>query len=371
MNRKTKIITVVGARPHFIKLAALLKAVDSQKWDHIVVHSGQHYDDSLSNQFFKEFQLPEIEYNLGIGSQLPNLQMADCIRSFDRVLEKEQPEMVLVIGDTNTTAAAAIATKKRNIFLGHIEAGLREFDHSIPEEINKLITDAISDLYFVPTQTGLRNLAQEGITKGVFFTGDIGLDLLVDLDLSVENEKFRSAYSLPEIYVFMTCHRQANTDKAGNLRSILEAASELPYEVVFPLHPRTRKAIDQHQLQQCIGKNIRLIEPLGFFDTQKMIKGAKAVLTDSGGVIKESYFHAVPSIIIDRQTEWIEVLGEGWSVIAGPDKAKILNAFETFSLPVEHKMSLGDGTAARKIIYIIDQFLNAQRPENTSSSPSH
>lgn len=371
MGRRYKVITVVGARPHFIKVAALVKAMDVHKWHHLLVHSGQHYDEKLSGQFFREFGLEAPAYNLQIGSQVANLQISDCIRNFDRVLDIENPDLILVIGDTNTTAAAAIAAKKRNIFLGHIEAGLREFDRTIPEEINKLITDAISDLYFVPTPTALKNLAREGITQGVYLTGDISLDLLVDAGLSGKDEKQKFELELPDQYIFMTCHRAVNTDHPGNLRQILEAVSALPCPVYFSLHPRTEKAIEHYGLRTSIGDNVRMIQPLSFKATQNLIRKAFMVITDSGGVIKEAYFHRTPCMIIDRQTEWEEILEEGWAVITGPEKTRIIEVYHNFVIPRAHKMSLGNGTAAKRIIQIIETFLDAQRSKDTGTGTTH
>lgn len=361
MRKKNKILTVVGARPHFIKVAALIKSINPDRWDHILVHSGQHYDDSLSARFFTEFDLPEAHYNLEIGSQLPNLQISDCIRKLDRILEQENPDMVLVIGDTNTTAAASIAVKKRNILLGHIEAGLREFDRSVPEEINKLITDALADLFFVPTQTGVENLTREGKLDQVYLTGDIGLDHLVDQSAYPNQRELVARFSLLDKYVFMTCHRQANTSSRVNLESILTAASSLACQVVFSIHPRTNKALSDFNLFGKLGSNIMIIPPLGFWDTQALIRGAQVVLTDSGGIIKESYFHGVPVIIIDEQTEWKEILDEGWAVLAGTDRNKIIEAYNTCKVPEEHKMSLGNGNTGAQIVQIIDQFLDVKK----------
>ncbi|MCB0687414.1 MAG: UDP-N-acetylglucosamine 2-epimerase (non-hydrolyzing) [Saprospiraceae bacterium] len=360
MSHQYKIITIVGARPHFIKVASLINALDPDRWQHLLVHSGQHYDVNLSDRFFKEFRLPPVSYNLEIGSQSTNRQIADCILKFDQVLEKERPDVVLVIGDTNTTAAAAIATKKRHITLGHIEAGLREFDRSIPEEINKLLIDAVSDLYFVPTLTGMKNLAAEGKKTNVYLTGDIALDLLTNVWAYPDITTLRSQFDLKGDYALMTCHRQVNTEHLEHLVQIIDAAAALPCPVIFPVHPRTRKALEKVDLSNR-QENIQWVDPLGFWETQQLIRHARMVLTDSGGIIKEAYFHKVPSIIIDRQTEWLEVVDEGWSVITGPDKAKILEAFHTFKIPQQHRMSLGDGKAGKMIVQILETYLDAKR----------
>ncbi len=326
----------------------------------MIVHSGQHYDEELSGNFFKELNLPEPAYNLGIGSQLPNKQISDCIWRLNDILTIENPDIVLVIGDTNTTAAAAIATKKRNILLGHIEAGLREFDRSIPEEINKLITDAISDLYFVPTKTGVENLRRQGIADKVYLTGDIGLDLLNN-DVHYKNpDQFRELFQLSDRYVFMTCHREINTGNRENLKSILEGVSDLSHQVIFPVHPRTARAIVEFDLERFVGDNVRLISPLGFWDTQQLIKGAYAVVTDSGGIIKEAYFHEVPTIIIDKQTEWIETVEEGWSTLAGPSKDCIVKTVQNLHKPEFNRKALGDGLAGKLIVKILEEFLDVK-----------
>jgi UDP-N-acetylglucosamine 2-epimerase len=362
LKKLYKVLTVIGARPHFMKAAALHQAMEqSECLEHVIVHSGQHYDHSLSGQYLDELNLPSPKYNLQIGSQTPNLQISDCIRRLDRVLMEVEPDMVLVIGDTNTTAAAAIATKKRNIFLGHIEAGLREFDRSIPEEINKLITDAITDLFFVPTPTGVENLRRQNIVEGVHLTGDISLDLLVDADHYQDNIAFRKSYALSDDYIFMTCHRQANTSNRNRLKSILDGVSQLDKPVLFALHPRTEAAIKTFELESSLGSNIRTTAPLGFWDTQQLMKGAYAVITDSGGIIKEAYFHQVPSVIIDDQTEWVETVSEGWSTLAGPHTESIKMAIKGLKRPTFHQNSLGDGKAGARIIRIIEQFFHASR----------
>lgn len=352
MNQKISLLSVVGARPQFIKLAAMHKAIlKNGTLKHIIVHSGQHYDFDMSGQFFEELAIPSPDYNLEIGSGHHIIQMARCMTGLIDVFEKEKPDMVLVYGDTNTTAAAAITAAKCNIKIAHIEAGLREWDKSIPEEVNKLLTDAVTDLYFTPTETGRQNLAKEGKTNQVYVTGDISLDLLYDL---VD----RTPGDMPgEAYVFMTCHRAANTDDPGNLKEIMSAVNQIKQKVIFAMHPRTRKAIDILDPNWASG-HVKIIDPPGFWDTQAFIKNSKFVITDSGGVIKEAYFHKVPAIIIDNQTEWVETLEEGWNVIAGPDTKKILSAMENWKRPAMHTNCLGDGKAGQRIITEIINNIN-------------
>lgn len=356
-KRRYKILSLVGARPQFIKLAGLHGAITCERnIEHIIIHSGQHYDHNMSGHFFDELGLPKPNYNLGIGSDYHNIQIAKCIIGVDEILEKETPDLVIVYGDTNTTAAGAIAAAKRKIPIAHVEAGLREFDKSIPEEVNKLITDALTDLFFTPTESGRSNLIAEGRQNNVFVTGDISLDLLFKNRSHMESTILES-----EKYIFVTCHRAANTDEKNNLKEILEAIRELEYMVKFSIHPRTAKAIFSYDFQYLLDSNkIQVLEPQGFWETQKLIKNAAFVLTDSGGVIKESYFHKVPGIILDKQTEWIETVKEGWNIIAGPDKKKILETVSTWLRPKYHSNCLGDGQAGKRIVAEIIKYLDAK-----------
>jgi len=350
-----KIISVIGARPQFIKLAGFHRAVQKEpKLHHVIIHSGQHYDYGMSGQFFEELDLPAPDYNLQVGSASHNSQIARCLEGLDPILEKEFPAMVVVYGDTNTTAAAAIAAAKRNIPVAHIEAGLREFDKSIPEEINKLITDAVTELYFTPTETGRDNLLREGKSHNVFVTGDIGLDLLTG---DTEDGK-----DLPsKEYIFVTCHRASNTENPENLKAILSSLAEVDKDVVFPLHPRTKNAIEKFGLgHHLTSGNIHVTEPLGFWDTQQWIRNAWRVVTDSGGVIKEAYFYKVPCIITDKQTEWVESVNEGWSIVAGPDKDQIIKAARDFEIPKKHSNFLGDGQAGVRIVDKILEYLQTR-----------
>lgn len=350
--RKIKIISVVGARPQFIKLAAIHKAIlKNDEVHHVIVHSGQHYDFNLSGQFFVELSIPEPKYNLEIGSGHHVIQMAKCMIGLIDVFEKEKPDIVFVYGDTNTTAAAAITAAKCNIKLAHIEAGLREWDKSIPEEVNKLLTDAVSDLYFTPTETGRQNLSIEGKTNQVYVTGDLSLDLLYDMvDVT-------PSYLPSEPYIFMTCHRAANTNDIENLKEIMSAIEQISYKVIFAIHPRTKKVLNVVD-PNWAPNHLVFIDPPGFWDTQAYIKNAKYVITDSGGIIKEAYFHKVPVIIIDKQTEWVETIQEGWSTIAGPNSNRILQSVSVWRRPLIHTNCLGDGKAGQRIIAEIIKHLN-------------
>jgi UDP-N-acetylglucosamine 2-epimerase len=353
-----KIISIVGARPQFIKLAGLYLTLKHEpRIQHVIVHSGQHYDYNMSGRFFEELNIASPDYNIGIGSTSHNQQIARCMLGLDDIFQQENPDLVIVYGDTNTTAAGAIAAAKRNIAVAHVEAGLREFDKSIPEEVNKLIADALTDLYFTPTETGRLNLLAEGKDKNVFVTGDISLDLLVNNHKLTDSNQPGN-----EKYIFVTCHRASNTDDKNNLREILEAIYALEYKVRFALHPRTKKAIKKYGYQYFLeSSHIEILEPQGFWETQRLIKNAVFVLTDSGGIIKETYFYKVPGIILDKQTEWSETVNEGWNTISGPDKNKILNAIHNWKKPERHSNCIGDGKAGERIVREILNYLDVKR----------
>lgn len=357
---KKKILSVVGARPHFMKASAVTIALRAfEELEEIMVHSGQHYDKTMSEVFFEELDLPRPKYNLEIGSVGHNVFLAEFLAKFDPVLEKENPDFVVVYGDTNTTSAAAIAAAKRNIPVGHVEAGLREFDKSIPEEINKLLTDSVSDLLFSPTQTGVDNLRAEGKTRNVFLTGDTNFDILSRDHKYLNISELRNELGIDKEYIFMTCHRAANTNY-DNLKSILSALSQITTPVVWPIHPRTSKVIDELELRELIPAHVILTEPLPYWKTQTLLKNAKATLTDSGGIIKEAYFHKVPSIIIDKQTEWIEAVEEGWATVVGPNQERIVAAIENIKIPQIHTQALGQGKAGKIIVEAIVNYLNAE-----------
>ncbi|RMF25852.1 MAG: UDP-N-acetylglucosamine 2-epimerase (non-hydrolyzing), partial [Bacteroidetes bacterium] len=341
---------IVGARPHFIKAAALLRAFGAAPaLEPVLIHTGQHYDARLSDAFFRELGLPRPRWNLGVGSGPGAWQVGRMVVKLDEVLRELQPAAVLVFGDTNSTAAGAIAAAKNHLLLGHVEAGLREWDKRIPEEVNKLLTDAVSDLYFCPTPTAVTNLHRCGIREGVFLTGDVGLDLLAaHPEKSADTSLLHRLGLKPKAFFLLTCHRAANTDRPEPLLAILRAAIQLEHPVVFPIHPRTRAAIQRFGLGELLRPPLHPLEPLGFWETQCLVRHARTVLTDSGGLIKEAYFHQTPAVILDRQTEWVETVREGWSHIVGPDTEAILEAVRTAQPPEEHRQSLGDGRAGER-----------------------
>lgn len=359
MNKPYHIITVVGARPQFVKAAALSRAfAKNDRIKETIVHSGQHYDHNLSGGFFAELEIPEPKYNLDIGSMSHNKMIGHFLIAFDDIIDDEQPDMILVYGDTNTTSAAAIGAAKRNIPLVHVEAGLREWDKTIPEEVNKLLTDSVTDIYFSPTQTGIDNLVKVGISKNVYLTGDISLDLLYHDTKYFPEEELKSKYNITGDYAFMTCHRDANTSDPSKLSAILRAVSKYDGQVIFPMHPRTKAAIEKFELESLIGHNMVILPPLGFWETQSLLKNATLAITDSGGIIKEAYFHKVPGIIVDKQTEWIETLAEGWNVVTGPNEEKIIHQIHHHKKGNIHTNALGDGNCSERITTTILSYLD-------------
>ena len=358
--RLRKIITVVGTRPNFMKYAPVSKEL-RKIFNEILVHTGQHYDYEMSKSFFDELEIPKPDFNLEVGSGPPCWQISKIMIKLEKIVLNEKPDLVIVYGDTNSTAAGAIVAAKNNIPLAHVEAGLREFDKSIPEEVNKLLTDIITDYYFCPTETGVQNLKSMGINKNVYNVGDVGIDIIFDnLERIEKNVQVLKRFNLSrKEYYFVTCHRASNTDNISNLIEILSSFKGIEGDIIFPIHPRTSKVINENKLDKMLDlDNLIITPPLGFFDAQTLIRCAKMVLTDSGGVIKEAYFHKTPGIIFDTQTEWVETVNEGWNYIAGPNKNKILERIDSFRIPSIHTNCLGDGKASEKIKNILrDKFL--------------
>jgi len=326
-----KIVSIVGARPQFVKCAPLSRELRKHH-EEVLIHTGQHYDPEMSEIFFRELQIPEPDFHLEVGSGPHGKQTGLILTRVEEVLEKEQPGMVLVYGDTNSTLAGALAAAKMHIPVGHVEAGLRSFDRSMPEEINRVLTDHISDLLFCPTETAVRNLAHEGIAKGVHLVGDVMVDAL-HFNRGIAREKSRILERLEleeKSYFVVTVHRPANTDKRENMESIIEALGDAGKPVIFPLHPRTRKYLQSYGMLDQLPANILITEPLGYLDMLRLMDGAEKILTDSGGIQKEAYLLGVPCITIRENTEWVETVEGGWNVLVGADRGNILGAVREF-----------------------------------------
>ena len=351
-----KVLSVVGARPNFVKLAGV-EPWFSKMFDHVVVHTGQHYDYELSRVFFEHLDIREPDYYLGVGSGSHGYQIGEIVKRLEEVLFKERPDLVVVYGDTNSTLAGALAAVKAGFRVAHVEAGLRSFDMSMPEEVNRRVTDHVSYLLFAPTENAVRNLKRENVLGKIYLTGDVHVDVL-NRWMPIVDKRSRILDLLdidPGEYIVVTVHRAENTDNPVNLGNIVKALLNIPYRIVFPVHPRTRNALGRMGLLRKLeeSENIVLTKPLGYIDFIKMVKHSWKVITDSGGVQREAYLLGIPCIVLRDRTEWVELVEAGWVKLVGTDPDKIVKSVEEFE-PKESKPGLlGDGRAGERIASII------------------
>lgn len=355
-----KIVTIVGARPQFIK-AVLVSQELSQHHNEVLVHTGQHYDYELSQVFFKDLELPKPDYNLGIGSGSHGYQTGQGIIRIEEVLVEEAPNLVLLYGDTNATLAGALAAVKLHIPIAHVEAGIRFYDKRVPEEVNRLITDQLCDLLFCPTQNAVEALEREGITKGVHLVGDVMLDTLLKFkEIAAENSSILQDLSLePDQFYLATVHRPINTNNRTRLLEIFLAFEALDLPVILPLHPRTQRYLKEHTLYERVKRfsNITLINPVGYLDFLMLEQNARLILTDSGGVQREAYFLGVPCVTLKEEElcPWPETVRDGWNIMVLPDHKRILQTVYTFQRPQHLGRAFGDGTACKKVVEIINR----------------
>lgn len=352
-----KILSVVGARPEFIQ-AAPVSRVLRQKHHEVLVHTGQHYDYRMSQTFFDELGIPAPDYNLEVGSGSHAHQTGEILIRMEEVMLQEKPALVLVRGDTNSTLAGALAASKLLIPVAHIEAGERSFDRRMPEEINRLVTDRLADLFFCVSQKAVRHLAAEGIHTQVHWVGDVMLDaMLANRMLVHQRSTVLKDFDLsPRAYVLVTVHRAANTDDPERLRGIAQALNAVEERVIFPVHPRTRRALESAGIQ--FKGHVQLIEPVGYFDMMMLEENARLIATDSGGVQREAYFLGVPCLTLRDETEWVETVEVGWNCLVGADPEKILLAWRTFAPPAEHPPVFGDGHASEAIARHVDAWFS-------------
>lgn len=348
-----KIVTVVGARPQFIKAAVVSREIKKHTGiQEIMIHTGQHYDKDMSDVFFSELQIPQPAYNLGIGSGYHGEQTGKMLTEIEKLLIKEKPDWMLVYGDTNSTLAGALAASKLGIRIAHVEAGLRSYNNSMPEEINRIMTDHISSVMFAPTRNACSILEKEGLGDRTVFSGDVMYDsILFYKDITGEDKD--AVISSSDKFYLATIHRPYNTDVKENLLSIFEALNELDHEVILPLHPRTRKIVSAMDIPM---KNIIIIDPVGYKDMVKLLNKCEKILTDSGGLQKEAYFMGKQCVTMRTETEWIETLEDGWNIITGADRDNIIKAV---SMPEPSKPKgdhFGDGKAGENIINSIISF---------------
>lgn len=348
-----KIVSIVGARPEFVQTAPVSRALRRNHHE-VLVHTGQHYDYAMSQTFFDELGIPAPDYNLEVGSGSHASQTAEILVRLEEVLLSEKPDLVIVRGDTNSTLAGALAASKLHIPIAHIEAGERSFDRRMPEEINRLVADRLADIFFCVSQTAVRHLAAEGICEQVHWVGDVMLDaLLSNRPLARAKSDVLDRLSLdPGRYVLVTVHRAGNTDDPERLRGILQALNSAQEKVVFPAHPRTRKALEK--LSLTMGRSVQMIDPVGYYDMMVLEENARLIATDSGGVQREAYFLGVPCITLRDETEWTETVEVGWNRLVGARPAQILEAWRNFSAPEKHPPIFGNGDAAEKIAVILE-----------------
>ena len=350
-----KLLTIVGARPQFIK-ASPLSLVLRQYHRETLVHTGQHYDYGMSDVFFEDLGIPAPDYHLGIGSGEHGAQTGAMLHALEEVLLKERPDAVIVYGDTNSTLAGALAAAKLHLPVAHIEAGLRSFNRVMPEEINRVLTDHVSTWLFAPSELSRDQLAQEGIQAGVHVVGDIMYDaLLLHRSRADTSSLVLDQLGLsPKSYYVATVHRADSTDRREKLASIFEGLGRLDKPVIMPLHPRTLKKVEEFQI--LLRENIKPLEPLGYLDMLKLQSQASCILTDSGGVQKEAYYLHVPCVTLRSETEWMETVTAGWNLICGTEFGAIVEGVRKMEgCQVPHPNLYGDGTTAQRIVEILSR----------------
>lgn len=350
-----KILTVVGARPQFIKAAPVSREL-RKHFKEILVHTGQHYDANMSQIFFDELNIPKPDYNLNIGSGDHGEQTGRMLIELEKVVIKEKPDLILIYGDTNSTLAGALVGAKLHIPVAHVEAGLRSFNRLMPEEINRILADQVSDFLLCPTETAVKNLRKEGVTRGVYNTGDVMYDaVLYNLKIAEKKNEILEILGLnKKEYILCTIHRAENTDDKKRLSAIFKALADSNERIILPIHPRTKKFIKEYDLMKGeAAKNIQIIEPVGYLDMLVLEKNAKLIATDSGGIQKEAFFMETPCLTLRDETEWVETLNDNNNILVGADYDAILMSLSrkrSFNKP--KKQYFGDGKASEKIIRI-------------------
>jgi UDP-GlcNAc3NAcA epimerase len=367
MKKKIRLVTIVGARPQFVKAAVVTSAIEAynhqkhaRRLEEVLVHTGQHYDFDMSQVFFKQLGIPAPHYHLGVGSGRHGEQTAKMMVGIEEVLLKECPDFVIVYGDTNSTLAGALTAAKLNIRVAHVEAGLRSFNRVMPEELNRIVTDRLSTLLFCPTDISISNLKNEGIHQGAHQVGDVMLDaFLAYKKAAIQSSNVLETHDLKDrSYCLATVHRQENTDDPSRLLSIFSAFSALAdaeCPLIVPLHPRTRKSLLKIESRIRPNRHVKLTLPFSYLDMIVLISQAKTILTDSGGVQREAYFARVPCVTVRDETEWTETVESGWNIIAGTQTKRIIQAFKSLAgvrLPVPPPY-FGDGKASRQIVKIL------------------
>lgn len=356
---RKKILTIVGARPQFVKSAMLSKAIkDSDVFDEVLVHTGQHYDENMSEIFFRQMGIPEPIYNLQIGSDTHGRQTGKMLIALDEVFEKEKPDATVVYGDTNSTLAGALASVKLKIPIIHVEAGMRSYNIYQPEEANRVVADHCAALLICSSEDSAANLRKEGVLGRIVVGGDLMYDSTMMFSSKSTDEVLRQFNLRAKEYILATCHRPESTDYPERLGAIIEALARAPMRVIFPIHPRTRKYLEKYDLLTSLDSStVQLVDPLGYSEMLQLLKHASKLVTDSGGMQKEAYFLNVPCVTVRETTEWTELVDVGWNIVTGYERKKIDAAIRNFTPPTDHPPLYGGGEAAHAIHDIIVRFL--------------
>lgn len=350
-----KIITILGARPQFIKAATVSRGIAENNQLHpndfiteVIIHTGQHYDEMMSDVFFNELEIPKPKYNLTVGSGAHGVQTGKMLQGIEAILTEEKPDLVLVYGDTNSTLAGGLAASKLMIPIIHVEAGLRSFNRKMPEEVNRVLTDHLSTLLLCPTQTAVNNLKNEGICEGVIVVGDVMYDATVDASSRIADGVLNRFGFEKKSYYMMTVHRAENTDNKTNLVNILNAMAKLDMPVIWPIHPRTKNILEK--LNVAMPENITVCEPLGYFENISLLTHSKCLVTDSGGMQKEAYWVGVPCVTLRDDTEWVETVKHGWNTLAGTNECNIVKAVQLASAKRSRPEILGTLGASKRVV---------------------
>ncbi|CAM2884721.1 non-hydrolyzing UDP-N-acetylglucosamine 2-epimerase [Halobacterium salinarum] len=352
-----KIISVVGARPQFIKAYAVSNELRKEH-DEILVHTGQHYDEEMSDVFFEELDIPRPDHNLGVGSGSHATQTAEMMIGLEELVHRHEPDVMLCYGDTNSTLATGVVGSKEDVTLAHVEAGLRSFNREMPEEVNRVLTDHAADILFAPSERAMNHLESEGIDEYAYNAGDVMYDAL----LSVREKAVAQSDVLEELnlwddpYILATVHRPRNTDNSERLETILETLAADERRVILPAHPRTVNRLEQHGLLDAIEEEATLIDPVGYLDFIKLQANADVIVTDSGGIQKEAFFLDVPCVTLREETEWPETVESGGNVLVGANQEAIQDALTNLSHSTSDAEPYGDGNAAREIRGVLEGY---------------
>ncbi|KMQ52122.1 UDP-N-acetylglucosamine 2-epimerase [Chitinispirillum alkaliphilum] len=353
-----KIVTVIGARPQFIKAAAVSGKLKEVGIKERIIHTGQHFDTTMSEVFFRELQIPDPVYNLGIAAKRHGEMIAGMLVKIEEILIEEAPLAVMVYGDTNSTLAGALAACKLNIDVIHIEAGLRSYKKSMPEEVNRILTDQMSALLLCPSIKAKENLHSEGITENVYVCGDVMGDLFFSCLERAKNKQsdiLCSAGIGSEPFSVLTCHRDGATHSPQIIKDILSAVNQLGVKVVFPVHPRTKNLIRDNGIK--LPENVKELSPLGYLNMIALMHRAQFIMTDSGGMQKEAYWMGKPCFTLREETEWVETVQNGWNVLTGTNSARILQSVQSYQKPQYRPPLYGHGSAGTECAKLIVEYL--------------